>query len=170
MLAEIVGPGDEQQHWLLELTAHFSLAAGKKKVGAIKSLQHSAEVEDLVESFLAALKSLQDSAEVVAGEIEGHEFGYEHPRMLFFNQIAVWWFNMGGPFAASRNIKTGAPDGPFVRFLQAVIGPVMGTDAPTPEGIYKIIHREKKQLIQFGFAFDKDGRAVVDDQGIAVRS
>jgi hypothetical protein len=68
-----------------------------------------------------------------------------HPRSDFFREVLDVWFMAGGPFAFSRNSpessSPGQLSGPTVRFLQSVLGPVMESRAPKPEGIRNIIER-----------------------------
>jgi hypothetical protein len=51
--------------------------------------------------------------------------------------------DLGQPLRYSRSTKRGTPGGPLIRFFSACVGPVLGDDAPSPEGIAKIIDRRR---------------------------
>jgi hypothetical protein len=69
--------------------------------------------------------------------------------MAFFRRIFRIWTEAGGTLEFSRHPKTNnstsrAPQGPPVRYVQAVTSPVMGDDAPKLETIRSLIDREKR--------------------------
>jgi hypothetical protein len=67
-------------------------------------------------------------------------------RMLLELRLRLLWMGpLGGKWGSSRN-RYDEVTGPLVRFLEAVFRPILGSDAPTREGIRKIIKREQKVL------------------------
>jgi len=67
-------------------------------------------------------------------------------RMLLELRLRLLWMGpLGGEWRSSHN-QYDEVTGPLVRFLEAVFEPVLGSDAPTREGIRKIIKREQKVL------------------------
>jgi hypothetical protein len=66
-----------------------------------------------------------------------------HPREEYYHGIIKLWIMLTGRLTFSRDSVTKKPGGPLVRYIRAVTKPVMGKDAPTPEGIAKLICRER---------------------------
>jgi hypothetical protein len=68
-----------------------------------------------------------------------------HPRIEFFREVLDYWTSAGGWLRFSRAGPTsrdpGKLGGPTVRYLRAVSDAVMGVDAPTLEGLRKILER-----------------------------
>jgi hypothetical protein len=88
--------------------------------------------------FLGLLDRFKRCAELEAEATE-ELGGPGRPIDNFFIAIFNEWGYAGGAFACSRNARTGVPDGPLVRFVQAVMKPVMGKNMPAPETIYAMI-------------------------------
>jgi hypothetical protein len=76
-----------------------------------------------------------------ADYVEDGGFGHDHPRAAFFEAIIDIWMSAGGRLRRSRHSVTEEPQGPLLRYLQAVTAPVMGKTAPRPETILKLISR-----------------------------
>jgi hypothetical protein len=62
--------------------------------------------------------------------------------VLFARVLVVWTERLGGKLQVSRDSYHGKVGGPAVRFLIAVLKPILGPEAPTPEGMAAIIKRE----------------------------
>jgi hypothetical protein len=77
-------------------------------------------------------------------------YGRLHPRGEFFELILTEWICAGGLLVVSRagseSKQRGRLGGPTVRYLQAVTAAVMGFNAPTLEGLRKIIERWRAQF------------------------
>jgi hypothetical protein len=73
-----------------------------------------------------------------------------HPRDEFFKGILRCWMESGGLLRLSRKSPSdryaGKLGGPLIRYLRAVVEPVMGTGAPTSEGLRKIVERYAKEF------------------------
>jgi hypothetical protein len=76
--------------------------------------------------------------------------GRNEVRNDYYARVISVWMDMGGQLKKTRNAMVAGgpqvPGGPLVRFIQAVTKPVMGEDAPTPEGIASVIERQKAQV------------------------
>jgi len=105
--------------------------------------------------FMDFLDRLECLAELDA-DATAKTGGPGRPESNYFTEIFNVWVSAGGGFRRSRNSKTGVPDGPFVRFIQAVTRPVMGKKAPTPETIYTIIRRQEALYRDAGYAIDEN--------------
>jgi hypothetical protein len=105
--------------------------------------------------FLDALEFCERIADSQAQAIQDRV--PDNPRMVFFEAVVDRWVASGGRLGCSRDPNTQAPAGPLVRYFRAVTVPVMGADAPTLEGIYKMIGRAKKSYVTRGYVFDEDG-------------
>jgi hypothetical protein len=137
-------PRDQLKQWqrIVELTD--ALAAELRDLRRQPSGDHSDRawpsrgLRDLwpirffAESNLIALESLS------AGRRPHREF-------LYAGILDLWEMHLGQPLKYSRSGEQGLPGGPLIRFFTACIGPVLGDDAPTLEGIIKIIKRERKR-------------------------
>jgi hypothetical protein len=58
-------------------------------------------------------------------------------RQLLYDRILRLWVGLGGRLGASLT-------GPTARFLDAVLGPILGSEAPGLDGIRAIIRREQQ--------------------------
>jgi hypothetical protein len=115
--------------------------------------------EDKYSQFLQTIKMCKTIAEHEVRSIRLGHYGPNHPRYAFFEHILEHWLEARGGLRAGHasNVnRVGLPDGPLVRYVSAVTGPVMGPEAPSPETIYKLIRRTKKQFEKI-FQFDAAG-------------
>jgi hypothetical protein len=102
-------------------------------------------------TVLDILDQWQKAAERIVRVSKDHGRFYEpHPRGVLFNAILDWWFEAGGRVTRSRgkpeSRNAGQLGGPTVRFLQAVLRPVMKERMPKPEGLRRIIERKAHNL------------------------
>jgi len=69
-----------------------------------------------------------------------------HPRRALYQTVLALWSVAGGSLKYSRGAPSsqepGALCGPTIRYFQAVLNPVMEGDAPTLEGMRKIVDRQ----------------------------
>jgi hypothetical protein len=86
--------------------------------------------ESLIDKKLVAWK---DWAEIYRGRAfqRGSD---EHRELLYDRVIRVWTRVLGGRVASSAS-------GPSTRFLDVVLGPILGSEAPGPEGIKALVQR-----------------------------
>jgi hypothetical protein len=104
--------------------------------------------------ILEILEELQDGASMLVALTNDRVSRYgaverERPRMAFFRRVFRCWTEAGGALEFSRHPKTRnsrsrAPQGPLVRYVQAVTSAVMGNDAPMLETVASLIVREKR--------------------------
>jgi hypothetical protein len=70
---------------------------------------------------------------------------YRHPRDELYEDVLDCWFDAGGRLSKSRvnpaYPNAGTLGGPTIRYLQAVLIPVMRDKAPKPEGLRKVIDK-----------------------------
>src|SRR5262245_22760989 len=81
-----------------------------------------------------ALTRLEARARAAA---EGHEHlsrafaGRRNPhRQFLYADVCRLWASLGGDLGYSRPAEGGAPYGPTIRFLTAVLAPILGDDMP----------------------------------------
>jgi hypothetical protein len=65
-------------------------------------------------------------------------------RITYQLLVLDLWVELGGKLQSTRHPKTGRPQGPLIRFFQAVTTPVMGASAYSLESLPAIIRRQKR--------------------------
>jgi hypothetical protein len=65
-------------------------------------------------------------------------------RITYHLLVLDLWVELGGKLQSTRHPKTGRPQGPLIRFFQAVTTPVMGASAYSLESLPAIIRRQKR--------------------------
>jgi hypothetical protein len=99
------------------------------------------------------LKSLRRDLErldaILDGSIAFRGQADAHREILYFLMLRLWTGKLGGELKFSRDPKGKAAGGPLVRFLTAVLEPILGPEAPGSEGIAAIIKKERKHPAHF---------------------
>jgi hypothetical protein len=107
------------------------------------------------------------------------DLGERPPSVEFFEGVLAGWFDAGGKLKFSRGSpasrKAGHLGGPLMRYLDIIVGAVMSSDAPTAEGLRKIIERNARFLVEM-CSDDQETAAYYDaiqkglDPNVAVKS
>jgi hypothetical protein len=116
--------------------------ASEQSVEIIRVVQGPREakyVRRWLEAYLEKLLEIKDHAEAVI--IPAKEMNYRPARVWYQSEVLEIWVRLGGQLRFSRSKR--GPQGPLIRFFQAVTGPVMGASAPSPESIPDIVRRER---------------------------
>jgi hypothetical protein len=117
-----------------------------------------------VESILDVLDRWERIAEVEMNRCIEHPRAW-HPRKKLYYDVFDLWTDAGGLFKISRgapdSVRAGQLGGPLLRYLQAVLTPLMGEEAPTLEGLRKIIERYAADL-EVGYAEDEELAVVTE--------
>lgn len=96
--------------------------------------------------FLAANLEAQRKAEAHLAyyDLRGPDFrGKDPDRAELYWRIMKVWTDHGGEIG--RSTTAGRAVGPLIRFMQAVVQPILGDKTPTAEGFAKIIRRERER-------------------------
>jgi hypothetical protein len=121
--------------------SHFETLIVKSTITNIA--QHIiAELKSL-RKHLAALDAILDGSEAFRGRADAHR------EILYFLMLQLWTGKLGGKLRFSRDPKSHVAGGPLVRFLTAVLQPILGPETPGSEGIAAIIERERKHPAHF---------------------
>jgi hypothetical protein len=99
------------------------------------TLKRLLEIKELAEEMNISPKHMGVLWKIVGGE-------YLPPRLRYQSDVLEVWASLGGQLRFSRSKK--GPQGPLIRFFQAVTSPVMGASAPSAESIPDIIRRKKR--------------------------
>jgi hypothetical protein len=67
-------------------------------------------------------------------------------RALLYDRILRMWRQGGGSTQYSTEEDGRTPSGPLIRFLAAVLRPVLGDETPKPSGLADIIDRERNRI------------------------
>jgi hypothetical protein len=103
---------------------------------ALKHLPPDPRLRARVEAWLAYYEAL--SSKLFKGQRN------EYRETLYWRILRIWSDVTGETeLAFSRGASDGAPRGALIRFMAAVLGPILGDDAPTLEGLVKIIRRKR---------------------------
>jgi hypothetical protein len=94
-----------------------------------------------LEAFLEELLEIIDLAEDMI--VPPEEVDRRPPRLIYQSDVLGTWVYLGGQLRWSRHPKTGRPQGPLIRFFQAVTTPVMGASAYSLESLPDIIRRHR---------------------------
>jgi hypothetical protein len=93
-----------------------------------------------LEAFLEELLGIIDLAEDMI--VPPDEEDRRPARVIYQSEVLGTWVYLGGKLRFSRSKR--GPQGPLIRFFQAVTTPVMGASAPSVESIPDIIRRQKR--------------------------
>jgi hypothetical protein len=134
-------PSDRAAEW-----RRIAKALGKVRSAIIKA-NPSAVIDMPVgatQPKVLAVEALLTECQKFAAESATFR-GRPHPSTQLYDFILDVWFDAGGRLSKSRenplSPKAGAVGGPTVRYLQAVLTPVMRDKVPSPEGLRRIIDR-----------------------------
>lgn len=94
---------------------------------------------------LVALTRLEERARAAAeghGDLSRAFAGRQDPhREFLYADMCKLWVSLSGHLRYARPAKGGAPYGPAIRFLTAVLTPILGDDMPTSHGLAKMLDR-----------------------------
>jgi hypothetical protein len=76
-----------------------------------------------------------------------------HRSLLYQRVLLMWIGPLRGEPKFSRTVD-GEVSGPLARFLAHVLGPILGPEAPGPEGIASIVKQEQKRLAAYAKFWD----------------
>jgi hypothetical protein len=125
----------ERLHQALRVASERSVQRIKVTLGPGKAKS----VRRSIEARLAKrLLELKDFAEHQIIPLEA--VNYRPVRVWYQSEVLRIWVYLGGKLRFSRSRR--GPQGPLIRFFQAVTTPVMGASAPSLESIPDIIRRE----------------------------
>jgi hypothetical protein len=121
--------------------SHFDTLIGKSTL--TNMAQHIiAELKSL-RKFVAWLDAILDGSEAFRGRADSHR------EILYFLILQLWTGKLGGELKFSRRPNSKVAGGPLVRFLTAVLKPILGPETPGSEGIAAIIGKERKHPAHF---------------------
>jgi len=117
----------------------------------IKRTNKAAEV------VLANMKLSHDARTAVTAQIEARGVGFEMlrraysrkadpTRQMLYGRVLDLWRQAGGSLKYSTESDGRTPCGPLIRFLTAVLRPVMDNRAPKPTGCAEIIDKERDRI------------------------
>jgi hypothetical protein len=106
-------------------------------------MNRTGDMEAKLKSLWRDLARLDlDGSEAFRGQADAHR------EILYFRMLRLWEGKLGGKLKFSRpNSKVAG--GPLVRFLTAVLEPILGPETPGSEGIAAIIEKERKHPAHF---------------------
>ena len=99
-------------------------------------------------TFIGLKRGLENRLAIY--ELSGRSFegrADAHRELLYMRAIQQWTGPLKGELKVSRRAD-GVADGPTVRYLAAVLAPILGDETPGRAGIAKIIRKERKAPAQ----------------------
>jgi hypothetical protein len=141
---------EERRHWrrIMHLSESLEQAVLVMVEGAVASLNLNGlpeEAKCLRQQFrdpLRGILQIKNLAKIGIGNLP--KVYFRPARLDFQCDVLKVWALLGGQLRFSRHPKTGRPQGPLIKFFQAVTTPVMGASAPSLESLPDIIRRQKK--------------------------
>jgi len=121
--------------------SHFDTLIVKSAI--TNMAQHIIAKLKSLRKHLAALDAMLDGSEAFRGRADAHR------EILYYLILRLWTGKLGGELKFSRNPNSKVAGGPLVRFLTAVLEPILGAETPGSEGIAAIIEKERKHPAHF---------------------
>jgi hypothetical protein len=126
--------------------------AWEKAFDRLDELVALAESDGLAElhQMLPGLSDARDRARLIAigagMSAHSHRSNRSPETRQLYDQVRATYVKLGGKLAVSRPKGGcgGEPYGPAIRFFEAVLGPVMREETPSPEGFAAIIKPRRK--------------------------
>jgi hypothetical protein len=115
-------------------------------IPVVKSMimNRAGDMEAKLKSLRRDLQRLDlDGSEAFRGRADAHR------EILYFLMLQLWTGKLGGKLKFSRDPNSKVAGGPLVRFLTAVLKPILGAERPGSEGIAAIIAKERKHPAHF---------------------
>jgi hypothetical protein len=115
-------------------------------IPVVKSMitNRAGDMEAKLKSLRRDLQRLDlDGSEAFRGRADAHR------EILYFLMLRLWTGKLGGELKFSRDPNSKVVGGPLVRFLTAVLEPILGPETPGSEGIAAIIGKERKHPAHF---------------------
>jgi hypothetical protein len=133
---------------------HRTMESARKRRPTKRDIQSTHRA---IQHVLANVK-LSDAARAeLTAQDQAREIGYAMLRKaysrkanpnqaLLYDRILRMWRQGGGSTQYSTEANGRTPSGPLIRFLAAVLRPVLGDGTPKPSGLADIIDRERDRI------------------------